>query len=128
MKNFLIFGEGVVAGFILAVVVGVVLVSYNEGMENLKMFDAPGEVVSSRSFKVLQVFDENSGLVNGEGKWEYIDGDLYFFINQKGQALYDDQIIKVPEGKEARIMGTFRYTSKSDIVKTVPVVMLLDKK
>ena len=39
----------------------------------------------------------------------------------------EDMIIKVPEGKCAKQIGTFKYSTKAGFDKTVPIVSILNK-
>ena len=49
------------------------------------------------------------------------------FLPVEGSSYYDDQIIEVPAKKVVRQVGTFKYTSKAGLDKTVPIVKLYDK-
>jgi hypothetical protein len=47
-------------------------------------------------------------------------------MNNEGKYYYDDQMVKVPEGKVLRQVGVYQYPTRQDIVKTVPVIMIMD--
>ena len=52
---------------------------------------------------------------------------LVLVINDNGEYYYDDQIIKVPQGMCMRQVGIYKYSTKMNIEKTVPIVMMMDK-
>ena len=93
------------------------------------MFDAPGDVVEDNNFKVFQVIADDAALVNAQSE-EDLDlylGKVYLVVNNEGKYYYDEQIIKAPQGKVFRQVGICRYPTRNDMVKTVPIIMLMDK-
>ena len=90
-------------------------------------FDEPGEVIDVPSFKVFQVWSPSEALVigKGDGYSAYL-GAIYLIVDPNGN-FYDDQIIKVPQKMEMRRVGTVRYTTPKETVKTVPVIQLIEK-
>ena len=51
-------------------------------------------------------------------------GIIVLLINYDGKSYYDEQKIKIPAGKCARQRGTYQYTTRNDMFKTVPVVVI----
>ena len=49
-------------------------------------------------------------------------GATVFIVDDGRNMFYDNQIIKVPEGKKAYQIGTYQYMTKTETVKTVPVI------
>lgn len=93
----------------------------------LTMFDEPGECVSSEPFKVLWVDSDGNALARerDDEKYDLYHGITVLFLAQEGIPFYDEQIIKVPDGKCVRQLGTYRYkTDPLDDVKTVPAVAI----
>jgi len=90
------------------------------------MFKEPTDVISDKSFKVLQVVRNNAALVHGPGKYGDYYGTLYLIINDEGEYYYDDEIIKVPKGKVVRQIGVYKYTTKSETTKTVPLIKIME--
>lgn len=93
----------------------------------ITMFNEPGDCVSSEPFKVLWVDSDGNALARGKsdgGRDSYF-GITVLFLAQEGMSFYDEQIIKVPDGKCVRQLGTYRYiTDPLDDVKTVPAVVI----
>jgi hypothetical protein len=40
---------------------------------------------------------------------------------------YDDQVIKVPEGKCMRQIGVYEYQTRMETIKTVPIVQVMNE-
>lgn len=133
MNKFWTFVVGAVVGIVLTLGVEFVMALAVAASQDSKfnMFDEPGEVVSSSSFKVIQALDANSALVYGEEKGilsDYFGGTVYCLtVSDEHAGLYDDQIIEVPKGYEARILGTYKYETTQKITKTVPVIAIMEK-
>lgn len=95
----------------------------------------PGEVIHEKSFKVVQVGNAFSALVVGKNEFGDYAGTVYLlklsiFARQRKEYMttfYDDQIIKVPKGKEVRMFGTYTYESKGAGIKTVPIIRIINK-
>ncbi len=101
-------------------------------VEGSRVFAPPETIINSKCETVYQyqIFQalENGGLAHdcsdylGDTCW----GLLVFIPAGKGVEYYDDQIIRVPEGKCAVYEGVYRYTTKQDIMKTIPKVKMID--
>lgn len=142
MKKWMIFVGGVVTGIVVTLLFAVLYTSSQaDSSETLpeeeteqtedndfKFFDEPGEVINEPSVKVFQVLAKDAALVNGYNKEidEYL-GMVYLLVNKDNQYYYDDQIVKAPKGKVFRQVGIYRYPTKNDNVKTVPVILLMNK-
>ena len=80
----------------------------------------------------MQVVGECQALAH-EVEWNEVlemytqTGLLVLVTNDNGIYYYDDQIIEVPSGQCMRQIGVFRYQTKSDIEKTVPIVKLMKR-
>lgn len=130
MKKFLIFLAGFISG---AVVLLGVLLLIAKGVENnssriqgLTLFEQPGEVMPAKSYEVLQVVDGGNALANAESGHNTYYGMVVLFLADENTNYYDDQIIKVPQGKCIRQVGTYQYPTKNGY-KTVPAVKLYKK-
>lgn len=77
---------------------------------------------------VFQVLDSGEALAN-EVKQGYLipTGLTVLFLNEDGLSYYDDQVIKIPSGKCAKQIGIFKYSAKSGMEKTVPIVGIRNK-
>ena len=52
---------------------------------------------------------------------------LYLLRNNDGKYYYDDEIVGVPSGKVVRQTGIYKYQTKSEDYKTVPIIEIVDK-
>ena len=127
MKNWGIFFGGLGAGVVLTLLVIFLIglgMNASGGLSGAKMFDKPGPIVHERSFKVLQVVQDNAALVYAKSDTHlefYMEGP-YLLINHDGTYYYDDQKIKVPTDKVVRQVGIYKYEAKSGDHKTVPII------
>ena len=117
----------VVTGVLLTFLFAFMLSSQKETSvkENsgLTMFEQPGDVITEKSFKVIQALEQGAALADGEK--EYMT--TFLLVNDEGKYYYDHEIVKVPSGKVARQVGIFKYTSGGGLDRTVPVVKFMDK-
>lgn len=128
MKGFIKFILGVVVGFILCFVLLFFIGNRSNG-NGLTLFDEPGESISTKSFKVVQVDDDGNALAmekSGYSENTYL-GMVVLFLAEEGKSYYDDQIITIPAGMCARQLGTYRYFSNGGELKTVPAVAIRKK-
>lgn len=130
MKKFLLFLAGFISG--AAVLLGVLLL-IAKGVENnssriqgLTLFEQPGEVMTAKSYEVLQVVDGGNALANAESGYDTYFGMVVLFLADENTNYYDDQIIKVPQGKCVRQVGTYQYPTKNGY-KTVPAVRIVNR-
>lgn len=143
MKKGLVFILGMIVGALLTIIVVYRLGSdsLNDGTgggsapygdSGISLFSEPGEVMTLKSFKLFQVLSNGTALAESTEKanvqYPALDyGDpIVLLLPEDGMAYYDDQVIKVPAGKKARQVGTYRYETKNEFVKTVPIVRILD--
>lgn len=125
MKNFLIFLAGMITG--AALLFGVAYFYNNSSSDNdITMFEHEGDVISTNSFKVIQVVNGGALAI------EHIDfliptGLVVLFIDEEGYSYYDSQNITIPKGKCARQIGIYRYVTNESVEKTVPVVAIRNK-
>lgn len=140
MKQWVVFLGGVVTGAILTFVVLSIIANAQNGRSdsiveeaksdnNITMFDEPGDIVEDTNFKVFQVIADDAALVTAkQDKYDDIYlGKVYLVVNNDGKYYYDDEILKVKEGKVFRQVGIYRYPTRNEDVKTVPIIMLMDK-
>lgn len=138
MKRWMIFVFGVIVGIIIMGFIDILKITSNEPENNeteiidekddgVTMFDEPGEVFSETSFRVFQVLDKGVALVSGNTKYGTYSGITCLLINREGKLYYDEEIIKVTQGKVARQMGIYQYQNRDDMTKTVPIIMIMDK-
>jgi len=131
MKKWIIFLLGFITGIAFTFVVSFIIASgSNSNGNRMTFFEEPGECLSINNFEVMQVVGEGCALAH-EVKWDsflerYTSTDLLvLIINDNDEYYYDNQIIKVPLGKCMRQVGIYKYPTKMEIEKTVPIVKLM---
>lgn len=140
MKKGLVFFLGMVVGAILTIVIlffisiakmNGVSVDSNYDDPGISMFSEAGPTMPLKSFRIFQVLPNGSALANSSEKskvkynFEYGE-PVVLLLPQENNSFYDDQIITVPASKTVHQVGTYRYETKSEFVKTVPIVSFLD--
>lgn len=137
MKKWVVFLLGFISGAVLTLVAMVILAmssNPNTNDNGVTLFDRPGECLDAKAFEVMQVVDNNHALAH-EVEWNEVlksymqtgSGLLVLVTNDNGEYYYDDQIIKVPQGMCMRQVGIYRYQTRMDMEKTVPIVKLMNK-
>lgn len=135
MKKWVVFLLGMIAGGVLTFVAMVILAmgaNTNANNNGITLFDQPGECLNAKAFEVMQVVDNNHALAH-EVEWDELledymqTGLLVLVTNDNGEYYYDDQIIEVPQGMCMRQVGIYRYQTRMDMEKTVPIVKLMSK-
>ena len=132
MKKWLIFGCGVLTGVVLTFLFAFIFyASRSGGDDGTTWFEKPGDVIDVDAFEVFQVLAEDAALVNGKSRdfpsMEVFTGAVYLLTNEEGKYYYDDEVVRVPEGKVVRQVGIYRYQTKSEFGKTVPIIQIMSK-
>lgn len=97
-----------------------------EDMDGLHYFEEPGDIIEGKSFKVFQVLANDAALVKGKSEYDLYLGTVYLIVNDDKKYYYDEEIVKVPKGKVVRQIGIYRYPTRDERIKTVPVIMIMD--
>ena len=92
---------------------------------DIVMFEKPQQEIKVKSFEVMQVLPDGSALAIVEDMDNF--GMIVLFLADEGTSYYDDQKIDVPSGKKVMQVGTYKYVTRNEMEKTVPVVEILDK-
>jgi hypothetical protein len=126
MRKGLLFFSGFITGIVTTILVVFLIYGVyqpnDDGVLGLTIFPEKGECVAIKSeMKVLQVIEPNMALAIAS---DYRDGIVVLFINYEGKPYYDEQKIEIPATKCARQIGTYQYTAKNGMDKTVPVVVI----
>ena len=132
MKKWLFFGGGVLTGIVLTFVFAFIFSASRSGNDDgTTWFEKPGDVIEVKAFKVFQVLGEDAALVNGQTHenldLEIFTGAVYLLTNKDGKYYYDDEVVRVPDGKVARQVGIYQYQTRSNFGKTVPVIKIMNK-
>ena len=138
MKKWVVFLLGVLTGIVLLSCVASLYNSMNqsntttedgkEQSDGIKMFKEPGDIINEQSFEVFQVLAEDAALVRGKGdSYSIYNGLVYLLINRDGKYYYDGEKIDIKKNQKVRQVGIYRYENKSEIIKTVPIIEIVDK-
>lgn len=127
MKKLLIYLAGLVSGIVLTLLVSMFMVA-NTTIDDITLFEHEGECISENSFKIFQVVDNGNALASEiDEEFEFPTNLVVLLLAEKGKAYYDNQIIRIPPGKCAKQIGTYRYFTRDEMEKTVPIVAIRDK-
>ena len=103
-------------------------VAGSSSASGITLFEEEGEIISENSFEVFQVVEDGNALASEvKGKFDIPTNLVVLFLCEDGKSYYDDQMIEIPAGKCVRQIGTYRYPTQDEIVKTVPIVAIRDK-
>ncbi|MDE6360509.1 MAG: hypothetical protein K2L39_04710 [Muribaculaceae bacterium] len=123
MKKWLIYVLGIITGIVLTFAFAFcVNLSNNSGIIGLEMFEEPGEDMEYTQFEVFQVLDSGCALANADDTFDA----TVFIIPDDKQQFYDNQKIVLKNDQCAQRVGTYRYSTKKEIEKTVPAVKIID--
>ena len=131
MKKWLIFGGGVLTGRVLTFLFFLAVAAFQRhGGNGVTYFEKPGEKIEGKSFEVfqVQVLEPGAALVRDQSDLSdlYL-GPVYLITNDEGKYYYNGEVVKVPDGKVVRQVGIYKYPTKNDFEKTVPIIQILDK-
>lgn len=134
-KFILTYVAGIITGVVIVFAISFYTVmNFSEGEtknQAVQLFDSPKQEIKATSFKVIQVLPDGSALATYDNIIPEKDtpeyGMVVMFQVSEENSYYDDQVISLPKGKCFKQVGTYRYTTQQDIVKTVPVIAIYDK-
>lgn len=127
-KSVLIYIGGIVTGIILTFVILLFVAksnSDNPSNDNMIIFEQPQQKIDAKSFEVLQVLPYGNALATVESNENF--GMIVMLLANKNATYYDNQKIEVSTGKCARQIGTYRYMTRNNIEKTVPIIDIVNE-
>ena len=128
MKNFLIFLSGMISGAVLLFGLNYFYKNSSSSYNGITMFEQEGDVISTSSFKVIQVVDGGAlAMEQMDDMFGLPTGLVVLFVDETENGYYDSQSITIPKGKCARQVGVYRYVTKESVEKTVPAVAIRKK-
>jgi hypothetical protein len=138
MNKWTYFFLGMVAGIVIGGIITIVLllgvgyVMKTAEERSYTPIEQPWEEAAYKSYKVIQVLEDHSALVEAKELDVDDDMDLYLgptflLINDGEKYYYDDEVVKVPKGKKAMQVGRYRYTTKGGSDKTVSVIKIVSR-
>ena len=124
---------GILTGIVLTIGASIIIAKSQGGdpsSNGISMFEKRGQAMTEGSFKIFQTLDDKHALASGVSNEEYgwYMGITVMIIGNENDHFYDDQIIKKTSGKKFYQVGTYKYQTKSEDFKTVPIVALLNIK
>ncbi len=132
-KSFLIYIGGLISGIVLTFAFLIAFAKCTNVAKdpNLVLFEQPRQTIDATLFEVMQVLPDGSALATIEPDYTQVSHNeslwtVVLFQAKSGTSYYDRQIIRVPEGKCVRQIGTYKYETRMEITKTVPVVDFFD--
>lgn len=123
MKKWIIYVLGVITGIILTFAFAFCInLSNNSGIIGLEMFEEPGDYIEYSQLEVFQVVESGCALAHTDESF----GSIVFIIPNESQRFYDDQKIVLKNDQCAQHVGTYKYSTKMEIDKTVPAIRIID--
>lgn len=126
MKKIWVYLLGVLTGIVFTFLVLFVISLAINSKSGMTFFEQTGKKMNETSFEVFQALDNGTALARGKEDGLYL-GLTVLIYNEEGSPYYDDQVINATGDKCFRQVGIYKYTANSGVVKTVPIVMLMDK-
>lgn len=120
MKNIIIFFAGFFSAIILISVGVAVTYTHNpeeEIKEQITMLNEPQETFETNVLTVKEALEDGSAIVYEESR-----STKMLFLAKDKSAFFDNQEIKVPQGKCVRQIGVFKH-----YFETLPIVDFFDK-
>lgn len=133
LKFILTFFGGFVVGIIFLFALGIIInASQGKGsvQRDVVLFEKPQQVIEADEIEVFQVLPDGSALAQVEYTYEGNNdnsGMVVMLLAKSEGAYFDSQSIKIPKGKCMKQIGTYKYMTRQDVEKTVPVVEIYDK-
>ena len=130
MSKLTVYIVGAISGALIVSGVFAILskISTNQSKPEIKLFESPGPTIDvAPLITVFQVWDDGSALATAG---LILPSCTVYLLPNKNKSFYDGQIIEYSEDKQClRQIGTCRYRTDDDEIKTVPIVKLfpLDK-
>ena len=123
MKKWIIYVLGVITGIMLTFAFAFyVNLSNTPGIIGLEMFEEPGDYMEYSQFEVFQVVQSGCALAYADESF----GSIVFIMPNESQQFYDDQKIVLKNDQCAQHVGTYKYSTKMEIEKTVPAIRIVD--
>lgn len=123
MKKWLIYVLGIITGIVLTFAFAFcVNLSKNSGIIGLEIFEEPGENMDYSQFEIFQVLESGCALANADNTFDV----TVFIIPNENQQFYDNQKIILKNDQCAQRIGTYRYSTKMGIERTVPAVKIIE--
>lgn len=133
VKYILTYLGGFVSSIIFLFVLGLVInASQGNGsaQRDVVLFEKPQQTIEASVIEVFQVLPDGSALATvkySDGGSNENLGMVVMLLAKDGLSYFDSQSIKIPSDKSMKQIGTYKYITRQDMEKTVPVVEIYDK-
>ena len=128
MKRAFLFICGIIVGVGLTIITKAIINKVNSSDNVIELFETEGPCMGETSFKVFHVLGSGDALAK-ENNYDFFNplGLMVLFLVEDGP-YYDGQVIQVPSSDYCvKQIGIYRYTTASNINRTVPVVAIRKK-
>jgi len=119
MKNVLIFIAGMITVVLIIAVIG--LSKESKESNDIVWFSEKGECITKKPLRVFQTLEQSAALAKEKDSY---DSTVVLLVNNEEKSYYDDQVISIPQKKCARQVGIYKYQTRDERWKTVPVVRI----
>ena len=129
MKNLLFFIGGLLSGIVLTIAAILFLGFIQRNtLIGATYFDQPGDIIDCNSFETFQVLNPTSALVTEHSEYGFNSSlTVYLLVNDENKYYYDDEVIDIPSDKVVRQIGVYKYSTKQETEKTVPIIKIFDE-
>lgn len=125
MKKGVVFILGIVTGIILTIILSFIITSVSS-RSGISFYDAPEAPMSYRSVEVFQALSAGTALCHPDNSSDF--DNIVLLWTKERVGFYDGQRISVQTGKYFRQIGVYRYQTGGGLVRTVPVIAIMDRK
>ena len=80
-----------------------------------------GEIITKEQIRIFQILKPNTALAKAGS---FPNEILMLLVGDDDDLYYDDQKINIPEGKAAKQVGVYQYSTKGGELKTIPAVKI----
>ncbi len=121
MNRGLVFFLGIITGVLLTIA-ATFIINKSSSASDITMFNERGKMMDATSYTIIQTIDNNHGLAVGD----FLDLlNPVLVLGNKDSHFYDGMEVKAGSNSRFYQVGTYRYMTKDEIWKTVPVVALM---
>ncbi len=128
LKNILIFISGMITMLFMGLIFTFVFNKpEDDGFPGLTLFEQEGACINAKQIKIFQCLASNVALAHAltiPNENPLLDENSTFvlILGEENENFYDDQKIDIKKGKCVKQVGTYRYTAKNGMDKTVPAI------
>ena len=123
MKKSVVFILGIVTGVFLTIIMSLII-SGASSRAGISFYDSPEPPMPYRTVEVFQAISAGTALCH-PGKTSETD-DIVLLWTKDRIGFYDGQTISVQTGYYFRQVGVYRYQTGGGLVRTVPVIAIMN--